>query len=247
MLEAHVITLFPDMFESFLSCSFVERAQKKQAMSVILHNLRDFTHDKHNSVDDEPFGGGPGMVLMPGPIFEAAESISESPDVESVVLMTPQGALLTQDRAAEFAQKKRIIVICGRYEGVDERVREYLVTDEVSIGDYVLAGGELPAMVFLEAISRLVPGVVGCEESTFDESHSFAMLEYPQYTRPAKFRSWKVPKVLVSGDHEGVRRWRARQSLLRTFLRRPDLLCGVQKDGFREEMRIRLTLALGDN
>lgn len=247
MLAAHIITLFPGAFDSFLAHSLMAKAQESSAISIHIHDLRDFTHDNHRSVDDMPFGGGPGMVLTPGPLFEAVESIKEGAEVDRVILMTPQGRLLRQETVSELSKMRGIVVICGRYEGVDERVREHLVTDELSIGDYVLAGGELPAMVMLEAIVRLLPGVVGCRESTFDESHSFAMLEYPQYTRPSKFRGWKVPKTLLSGDHQRIERWRARQSLLRTLLRRPDLVVGWRSSQRRGETQKRLSAALNDD
>ena len=244
MLLAHIVTLFPEVFESFLAHPLLTKATDGHAIGIHLHNLRDFTHDNHRSVDDMPFGGGPGMVLMPGPLFEAVDSIKKDCVIDRVILMTPQGEPMTQRTIADIAEGRGIIVICGRYEGVDERVREHLVTDELSIGDYVLAGGELPAMVLLESVVRLLPGVVGCAESTFDESHSFAMLEYPQYTRPSKFRDWKVPKVLLSGDHQRIERWRARQSLLRTLTRRPDLVTGWRNVRESQEMHKRLLLAL---
>jgi len=247
MLGAHVVTLFPEVFESFLAHPLLLKAAKNDAISIHLRNLRDFARDNHRSVDDMPFGGGPGMVLMPGPLFDAVESIKEDHDIDRVILMTPQGELLNQRVVSGFSKLREIVVICARYEGVDERVREHLVTDELSIGDYVLAGGELPAMVLLESIVRLLPGVVGCAESTFDESHSFAMLEYPQYTRPSKFRDWKVPKVLLSGDHQRIERWRARQSLLRTLTRRPDLVAGWQNVRDSQEMYKRLSKALNSD
>jgi len=247
MLCAHVITLFSEVFESFLAHPLLVKATENNAISIALHNLRDFAHDNHRSVDDMPFGGGPGMVLMPGPLFEAVESITKDHDVDRVILMTPQGELLNQRTVLSLSKLPGFVVICGRYEGVDERVREHLVTDELSIGDYVLAGGELPAMVLLESIVRLLPGVVGCAESTFDESHSFAMLEYPQYTRPSKFRAWKVPKVLLSGDHQRIERWRARQSLLRTLTKRPDLVAGWQNVRESQEIYERLSKALNND
>ena len=247
MLGAHVVTLFPDVFGAFLAHPLVLKATDNNAISIHLHNLRDFAHDNHRSVDDMPFGGGPGMVLMPGPLFEAVDSIKEDHDIDKVILMTPQGELLNQRAVSGLSKLRGFVVICGRYEGVDERVREHLVTDELSIGDYVLAGGELPAMVLLESVVRLLPGVVGCAESTFDESHSFAMLEYPQYTRPSKFRDWKVPKVLLSGDHQRIERWRARQSLLRTLTKRPDLVAGWQNVRESQEMHERLSKALNSD
>ncbi|MBN1592690.1 MAG: tRNA (guanosine(37)-N1)-methyltransferase TrmD [Candidatus Coatesbacteria bacterium] len=246
MLTAHVITIFPDFFGSFLAHPLISKATDIDALSIRLHDLREYTHDNHRSVDDMPFGGGPGMVLMPGPLFEAVDDIREDGKIDRVILLTPQGRPLDQDVVAELSAAQSIALICGRYEGVDERVREHLATEEYSIGDYVLAGGELPAMVLLEAIVRLLPGVVGREESTFDESHSFAMLEYPQYTRPSKFRDWKVPKVLLSGDHQRIERWRARQSLLRTLTRRPDLVAGWRGICGAEELSARLQKALND-
>ena len=247
MLRAHIITLFPDVFESFLAHPLLVKATDNSAISIHLHNLRDFAHDNHRSVDDMPFGGGPGMVLMPGPMFDAVESIKEDHDVDRVILVTPQGELMNQRTVSDLSKLRAFVVICGRYEGVDERVREHLVTDELSIGDYVLAGGELPAMVLLESVVRLLPGVVGRAESTFDESHSFAMLEYPQYTRPSRFRDWKVPKVLLSGDHQRIERWRARQSLLRTLTKRPDLVAGWQDVRESQEVRKRLSKALNSD
>jgi len=244
VLEAHVITIFPELFVSFLGCSFVKKAQDVKALSVRLHDLRDFTRDAHRSVDDVPFGGGPGMVLTPEPLFTAVEHIREDVDVDRVVLMTPQGSLLTQAMVEKLSQDEKMIIVCGRYEGVDERVRQHLVTDEISIGDYVLAGGELASMVLLEAITRVLPGVVGCPDSTFDESHSFAMLEYPQYTRPARFRGWKVPKVVLSGDHGRIKRWRARRSLSRTLTRRRDLVARWQDESILSEVTERLKQAL---
>jgi len=246
MLDIHIITLFPEMFDSFIRSPFILRARDANAVSVHLHNLRDYTHDRHKTVDDVPFGGGPGMVLLPRPLFEAVESITAEAPADRIVLMTPQGELLTQQKVASLARESRIVLICGRYEGVDERVREHLVTDELSVGDYVLAGGELPAMVLVEAVVRLLPGAVGCADSVFDESHSFAMLEYPQYTRPSDFRGWRVPKVLISGDHERIRRWRARKSLERTLLRRPDLVEKWDREAVRAEVLKRLSEALGE-
>ena len=231
-----VITIFPDFFASILEHGVLKRARTGGQIEVRIHDLRDSTDDRHRSVDDRPFGGGPGMVFKAEPIFRAVEALeAQAPDEPlRVVLLTPQGRLLTQAIAEEFSRQKRLVLIAARYEGVDERVAEHLATDELSIGDYVLAGGELAAAVVMEAVSRLVPGVLGNEESS--EQDSFAglqgdrrgvtrgLLDCPHYTRPAEFRGWKVPEVLLSGNHEEVRRWRRRQALEKTWRRRPDLL-----------------------
>lgn len=197
-------------------------------MSFSIYNIRDFTHDKHRTVDDRPFGGGPGMVLKPEPIFEAVEHVKETnrpwEKETPIILLSPQGRLFNQQIAWELAMKPGIVLICGHYEGVDERVREHLATDEISIGEYVLSGGELPAMVIIEAVTRLIPGVLGSEESTREESFSQGVLEYPQYTRPADYRSWTVPEVLLSGNHQEIARWRRSKSKERTFKRRQSLL-----------------------
>ncbi len=214
-----IFTLFPAMFQGPLSESILKRAQERGLVEVALHNIRDVTTDKHHIVDDYPYGGGAGMVMKPGPIFAAVEAVyQEGP----VILLTPQGRLFNQQIARELAQKPRISLLCGHYEGVDERVREHLVTDEISLGDFVLTGGELAAMVIVDAVSRLLPGVLA-EDSTQEESHSGNTLEYPHYTRPPEFRGWTVPDVLLSGHHENVARWRRRESLRRTRERRPDL------------------------
>lgn len=225
-MRIDILCLFPEMFVSPFSHSIVKRAEERGLAQVVAHNIRDFTHDRHHTVDDYPYGGGAGMVLKPEPIFEAAENVKEATGFADypVVLLTPQGRLFTQDVASEFSQHPRLMLLCGHYEGVDERVAEHLATDFLSIGDYVLTGGEVAAMVVVEAVVRLIPGVLGSEMSTVDESHAQGLLEYPQYTRPEVFRGWSVPPVLLSGNHGEIAAWRRRQSLLRTAERRPDLL-----------------------
>jgi tRNA (guanine37-N1)-methyltransferase len=214
-----IFTLFPNMFEGPFSESILKRAQEKGLLSIDLHNIRDVTTDRHHIVDDYPYGGGAGMVMKPEPIFTAVESVYKG---GPIILLTPQGRLFNQEIARELAQEPRVTLICGHYEGVDERVREHLVTDELSIGDYVLTGGELAAMVVVDAVSRLIPGVLA-SGSTEEESHSNNLLEYPQYTRPPEFRGWRIPDILLSGHHEQIARWRRKESLRRTRQRRPDL------------------------
>jgi tRNA (guanine37-N1)-methyltransferase len=221
-MEIDVLTLFPRVFEGPLDESILKRAQNKGLVVVRVHNLREFTHDKHHVVDDKPYGGGPGMLMKPEPIFEAVEKFRQ--ENTCVVLMTPQGAPLTQSRAQEFARKPHLLIICGHYEGVDERVREALVDEEVSIGDYVLTNGALAAAVFVDAVVRLVPGVLGDEQSAGNDSFASGLLEGPQYTRPPEFRGMRVPDVLLNGNHEEIARWRREQAKRRTQQRRPDLL-----------------------
>ena len=223
----HVVTIFPGMFTSPLAESIIARALEKGLIEIGLHDVRDYTHDRHRTVDDYPFGGGAGMVMKPEPLFEAVEALrtsSDEGDAVPVVLLTPQGRTLTQAAVEGLAEQREIVLICGRYEGVDERVRRHLVTDEISIGDYVLSGGELAAMVLIDAVARLVPGVVGSAESTQGDSFTTGLLQHPQYTRPAEFRGWAVPDVLLSGNHAEIAGWRRRESLRRTLQRRPDLL-----------------------
>jgi len=223
-----VLTLFPQMFQGPFSTGIFQRAIEQKLVEVNLHNIRDWTHDKHHIVDDYAYGGGAGMVLKPEPIFEAVESIKsdikEGADRVPVILLTPQGRLFSQSIAQGLSRERELILICGRYEGVDERVREHLVTDEISIGDYVLGGGEMAATVVIEAVVRLIPGVLGSEDSPLDDSHVTGLLEYPQYTRPPVYRSWAVPEVLLSGNHAQIARWRREQSIVRTLKRRPELL-----------------------
>jgi tRNA (guanine37-N1)-methyltransferase len=214
-----IFTLFPGMFQGPMSESILKRAQERGLLSISLHNIRDVTTDKHHIVDDYPYGGGAGMVMKPEPIFAAVEAVYQG---GPIILLTPQGRLFNQEIARTLACESRISLLCGHYEGIDERVREHLVTDELSIGDYVLTGGELAAMVVVDAVARLIPGVLA-EDSTREESHSSHMLEYPHYTRPPEFRTWRVPEILLSGHHEQIARWRRKESLRRTRLRRPDL------------------------
>ncbi len=214
-----IFTLFPTMFQGPFNESILKRAQTRGLLSIALHNIRDATTDKHHIVDDYPYGGGAGMVMKPEPIFAAIEAIHQT---GPIIYLTPQGRLFNQQIAQQLAQESRITLLCGHYEGIDERVCQHLVTDEISIGDYVLTGGELAAMVLVDAVSRLLPGVLA-EDSPLDESHSSHLLEYPQYTRPLDFRGWRVPDVLLSGHHENVARWRRKEALRRTRQRRPDL------------------------
>ncbi|MGW8251202.1 MAG: tRNA (guanosine(37)-N1)-methyltransferase TrmD [Anaerolineales bacterium] len=211
-------------FEPYLQTSILQRAQARGLLQVHLHNIRDWTQDKHHVTDDEPYGGGGGMVMKPEPVFAAVEGVLGSPPECPVVLLTPQGRSFTQQVAQELAGQPHLGLLCGRYEGVDERVRQHLVADEISIGDYVLTGGELPALVLIDAIARLIPGALGDPDGAWDDSHASGLLEYPHYTRPPEFRGWRVPDVLLSGDHARIARWRRQQSLLRTLQRRPDLL-----------------------
>ncbi len=217
------------MFDGFLSASIIGRARERQLVDIRVHNIRDYARDKHRTVDDYPYGGGAGMVLKPEPIFEAVEAIKSELYVSFVpiILLTPQGRLFNQELARQLAGFSSIMLICGRYEGVDERVAEYLATDEISIGDYLLSGGEVAAMAVVDSVVRLLPGVLGSEESLDDDSHTRGLLEYPQYTRPAVYRGWTVPSVLLSGDHGAIAKWRRQQSLMRTAKRRPDLLAKV--------------------
>lgn len=214
------------MVEAVAGESILGKARQRGIIEIEAVNLRDFTEDRHRTTDDEPFGGGPGMVMKCEPVFRAVEALTaRRPGARPrVVLMTPQGRRFDQKMAGELARESHIIIICGRYEGVDERIREHLATDEISIGDYVTAGGEIPALVVLEAVARLVPGVLGDESSPESESFSGGLLEYPQYTRPAEFRGYKVPDVLLSGNHAEIEKWRRERSLQRTLERRPDLL-----------------------
>ena len=224
-----ILTLFPQMFETPFQESIIERAIAEGLVSVAVHNIRDYATDKHRVTDDTPYGGGGGMVMKPEPIFQAVEGIlgkDPSPQV-SIILLSPQGRLFTQKVAWELVNHPRILLICGRYEGVDERVRRFLANDEVSIGDYVLTGGEIPAMVVVDAVTRLIPGALGDPAATMKDSHAHGVLEHPQYTRPAVFRGHGVPEVLVSGNHAAVDLWRRREAVRRTYERRPDLLQGA--------------------
>jgi tRNA (guanine37-N1)-methyltransferase len=220
-MKIDVLTLFPGMFSGPLDESIIKRARDAGLLDLRVHQLRDYAHDRHRTVDDRPFGGGPGMLLKPEPIFEAVESIA-NPNTY-IILLSPGGRPFSQAIAHELAQKQELLLISGHYEGFDERVRERLAHDELSIGDYVLTNGSLPAMVIIDAVTRLLPGVLGAAESMQDESFSQGLLEYPQYTRPAEFRGMKVPEVLLSGNHAQIAQWRSEQAHLRTNERRPDL------------------------
>jgi tRNA (guanine37-N1)-methyltransferase len=223
-LHFDVFTLFPEVFNPYLQSSILKRAQESGLLSVALHNIRDWTSDRHHVCDDMPYGGGGGMVMKPEPIFNAVESVLGAPPACPLILLSPQGRVFTQSLAWELSQQPHLALLSGRYEGIDERVIEHLVTDEISIGDYVLSGGELPALVLIDAITRLLPGALGDPQGAWDDSHATGLLEYPHYTRPPEFRGWVVPEVLLSGDHARIARWRRQQALLRTRQRRPDLL-----------------------
>lgn len=223
-MEFEVFTLFPEVFPPYLQSSILEKAIERGLLHVHLHNIRAYAIDRHHVTDDEPYGGGGGMVMKPDPIFHAVESVLGTPPDCPVVLLTPQGEPFTQSLAAELAAWPRLALICGRYEGVDERVREHLVNREISIGDYVLTGGELPALILIDAVSRLLPGVLGDPDGAAQDSHASGLLEHPHYTRPFDFRGWQVPEILRSGDHARIARWRREQSLRRTYERRPDML-----------------------
>ncbi|MEI6194830.1 MAG: tRNA (guanosine(37)-N1)-methyltransferase TrmD [Verrucomicrobiota bacterium] len=221
-MKIDVLTLFPAMFAGPLDESIVKRARESALLDLKIHQLRDWAHDRHKTVDDRPFGGGPGMLLKVEPLFEAIESLQR--EKSRVILLSPSGRKFDQAIARELAQQEDLILVCGSYEGFDERVREALADDELSIGDYVLTNGALPAMVVIDAVTRLLPGVLGDDESSHDESFSHGLLEYPQYTRPAEFRGMKVPDVLLSGNHAEIEKWRREQAKLRTEKERPDLL-----------------------
>jgi tRNA (guanine37-N1)-methyltransferase len=221
-MRIDVLTLFPGMFSGPLDESIIQRARSSGLLDLRVHDLRNWTHDRHKTVDDRPFGGGPGMVLKPEPIFEAVEALAD--DETRVVLTSPSGRPFSQTIATELSKLSRLLLVCGSYEGFDERIREGLADDELSIGDYVLTNGALPAMVMIDCITRLLPGALGHADSAAEESFSHGLLEYPQYTRPAEFRDMKVPEVLLSGNHAEIARWRHQQALERTRQRRPDLL-----------------------
>jgi tRNA (guanine37-N1)-methyltransferase len=223
-MEFDVFTLLPDVFFPYLNSSILERARQRKLIDVRIHNIRDWAETKHHVTDDEPYGGGGGMVMKVEPVFAAVESVLGPEAKIPVILLTPQGRVFNQKIAGELVRHPRLALICGRYEGVDERIREHLVTDEISIGDYVLTGGELPALILIDAISRLISGVLGDPDGAMDDSHAAGLLEYPHYTRPPEFRGWGVPAVLLSGDHVKIEKWRREQSLRRTLNRRPDLV-----------------------
>lgn len=235
-ISFEVFTLFPEMFHGPLDESILQRAQEDETLSVRLHDIRQYATDKHHVTDEPPYGGGGGMVMKVEPIFNAVEAVLGSaeesngePEIDvPVILLTPQGRLFSQEVAQELSAHPRVALICGRYEGVDERVRQHLATDELSIGDYVLTGGELAAMVIIDAVTRLLPGVLGDPTAAVQDSHARGLLEGPHYTRPRVFRGWEVPEVLLSGDHAAVARWRREQALRRTLARRPDLLADAE-------------------
>lgn len=225
-MRIDVLTLFPEMFDAVFQASILGKAREKGIVALNAVNFRDYSGNKHNTVDDYPYGGGGGMVLKPDPIFRAVEALAPEPDAPKprVILLCPQGERFTQRKAEELASESHLVFICGHYEGYDERIREHLVTDELSIGDYVLTGGEIPSMAIIDSVVRLLPGVLGNETSAVTDSFSTGLLEYPHYTRPAEFRGWTVPEVLISGHHVNIEKWRRQQSLERTWRRRPDLL-----------------------
>ncbi|WP_258361059.1 tRNA (guanosine(37)-N1)-methyltransferase TrmD [Moorella sulfitireducens (nom. illeg.)] len=228
-MRVDVLTIFPEIFSGFLNTSIIKRAREQGFLTVNLVDIRDYAGNKHRNVDDYPFGGGPGMVMQAEPIFLAVEALlpGENAVRPPIILLSPQGEVFNQDLAAELAGEERLVLICGHYEGVDERVRQFLANREISIGDYVLTGGELPAMVVIDAVTRLLPGVLGDPAGAREDSFAMGLLEYPQYTRPRSFRGMEVPEVLLSGNHERIRQWRRRQALERTWRRRPDLLARV--------------------
>ncbi len=229
-MKFEVFTLLPDVFPPYLESSILQKARQRGLIEVRVHNIRDYTHDRHHTTDDTPYGGGGGMVMKPEPVFEAVETVlgldsnQTQPVPVPIILLTPQGRVFSQRVAEELSGHERIALLCGRYEGVDERIREHLVTDEISMGDYVLTGGELPALMIIDAVSRLLPGVLGDPTGAEDDSHSMGLLEYPHYTRPPEFRGWQVPEVLLSGDHGKIEKWRREQAISRTFNKRPDMI-----------------------
>ncbi len=219
-----VFTLFPSVFPAYFEISILQKALDKGLIQMRVHNIRDWAAGRHHVTDDAPFGGGGGMVMKPEPIFACVEEILGAPPSCPLILLSPQGRVFDQRAAQELSRHSQLGLLCGRYEGIDERVRQHLVTDEISIGDYVLSGGELPALVVMDAVTRLLPGALGDPDGAMDDSHASGLLEYPHYTRPAEYRGWQVPEILTSGDHPRIARWRREQSLLRTLQRRPDLL-----------------------
>jgi tRNA (guanine37-N1)-methyltransferase len=223
-MRIDLITVFPDMIAQTIAFGVIGRAKEKGLLEIVTHNLRDFTKDRHRSVDDYCYGGGPGMLMKPEPLFEAVESIQYECSSRKVILLSPQGKIFNQEMARQLSLTDHLIMICGRYKGVDERVCEYLVTDEISIGDYVLSGGEIPALVLVDAVSRLLPGALGNYESAQDDSFSDGILDCPHYTRPADYRGMSVPEVLLSGDPQKISKWQRQQALMRTLQKRPDLL-----------------------
>jgi tRNA (guanine37-N1)-methyltransferase len=236
-LRFDIVTIFPRMIEAALTEGILAKAIQREVLAVHARDLRDFTEDRHRTVDDVPYGGGPGMVLKPEPLFKAVDAIrADAGNPQAIVLVSPHGRPFSQAEAARLSALERIVILCGRYEGIDDRVRMNLATEELSIGDYVLSGGELPALVIIDAVARLIPGVVGDEDSVASDSFSRGLLDYPHYTRPAEFREWKVPDVLVSGHHGEIRKWRKRQALELTLMRRPELLADAELDVEEQEI-----------
>ncbi len=236
-LRFDIVSIFPSMVAAMLQEGILARGIERQLLDVVVHDLRDFTTDRHRVVDDAPFGGGPGMVLKPEPFFRVMQHIRQAQgEPGAVVLPTPQGRLFTHDEALQLRNRRHIVVLCGRYEGIDERVCDAFATDEISIGDYVLSGGELPALVILDAVARLVPGVVGDEQSVREDSFTHSLLDYPHYTRPADYEGFRAPEVLLSGHHGAIERWRRREALKRTLERRPDLLIDADLDAEQQTM-----------
>ena len=232
-----IVTIFPRMIEAAVADGILARAIQRGQLTVRARDLRDFADDRHRTVDDVPYGGGPGMVLKPEPVFRAVEAIAADSGVpQAIVLVSPHGRHFTQSEAARLAALDRVTILCGRYEGIDDRVREHLATEELSIGDYVLSGGELPAVVIVDAVARLIPGVVGDEDSVAGDSFSRGLLDYPHFTRPAEFRDLKVPDVLISGHHGEIRKWRKRRAIELTLSRRPDLLADAELDVEEQEI-----------
>jgi len=232
-----IVTIFPRMIEAALAEGILAKAIQRELLTVRARDLREFTDDRHRTVDDVPYGGGPGMVLKAEPLFRAVEAIEqESGAPHAIVLVSPHGRQFSQVEASRLATFDRVVILCGRYEGIDDRVRENLATEELSIGDYVLSGGELPALVIVDAVARLIPGVVGDEDSVAGDSFSRGLLDFPHFTRPAAFRDWKVPEVLVSGHHGEIRKWRKRQALELTLMRRPELLADAELDVEEQEI-----------
>jgi tRNA (guanine37-N1)-methyltransferase len=223
-MRVDIFTLLPDVFPPYLTASILQKASQNGLLEVQVHDIRAWTTDRHHVTDDTPYGGGGGMVMKPEPVFAAIEGVLGTPPGCPVILMDPQGRVFNQKIAMELAALPRLALLCGRYEGIDERIREHLVTDEISIGDFVLTGGELPALMVLDAVARFIPGVLGDPTGALDDSHASGLLEYPHYTRPPEFRGWGIPEVLLSGHHAEIEKWRRQQSLLRTLQRRPDML-----------------------
>ena len=245
-LHFHILTLFPDMFAPMQAQGVLSRAVSKNLIKFSLYDIRDYTTDRHRQVDDYPFGGGPGMLMKPEPVFSAVDSIREQLDANKIptILISPQGNTFSHKKAVELSENKNIILICGRYEGFDERIREYLATDEISLGDFIVSGGELPAMLVIDAISRLVPSVVGSAASIQNDSFFNGLLQFPQYTRPTSFRDMGVPDVLLSGNHNQIQKWREIKSLEKTYKRRPDLLDQLE---LTQEQKIIVESFVSDN